>query len=84
MRWTVLVLMLVALTGYSYFSSNSNDMEELSVQPGDDMLAKDDPVFMESMESLKETAPAAHKLIMKKVESGATVAEIKRYIYTPD
>lgn len=84
MRTTIFVLFLLALTSYSYLSSNSTGMEKFDVEPGGHKLAKDDPVFMESMNQLKATAPQAHELVMEKVDNGATVAEIKQYIYSAE
>lgn len=48
-----------------------------------DRIAKDAPDFMAAIHDLKTEAPAAYKLIMKKVEAGATIQEIRDYIYKP-
>lgn len=50
---------------------------------GTDRRAKDEPEFMAAINELKTEAPAAYKLIMRKVEAGATIQEIRDYIHKP-
>jgi len=84
-RLATLVLVVIGMAWYSYlFVPETNGPQKFEEQPGDHLLAKDDPVFMESMESIKDSAPHAYRLVMKKVQSGATVREIKDYIYDAD
>tara|TARA_B100002003_G_C13911789_1_gene443712 strand:- start:428 stop:658 length:231 start_codon:yes stop_codon:yes gene_type:complete len=54
----------------------------LATEAGD-RRAKDAPEFMAAIHELKTEAPAAYKLIMRKVEAGATIQEIRDYIYKP-
>lgn len=49
-----------------------------------DVIAKNDPVFMANIKTLKDTSPEAYKLLMKKIESGATIDEIFDYIGIPE
>jgi len=46
-----------------------------------DRKAKNAPAFMAAIHELKAEAPIAYKLIMKKVEAGATIQEIRDYIH---
>lgn len=61
-----------ALTAMISFSSHAQATLETR--------AKDVPEFMKALEELREVAPDAYELLIKKVEEGATLQEIRDYI----